>query len=128
MPEHLREMALFKVNTGLREQEVCQLRWEWEMYLPELGRSIFIIPGANDADLFGSSVDDVDDNWRGTKNGDDRIVVINQQAQKIIDKRRGEHLICVFTYRGICFNNMNNTTWQKAWRKAGLPTHSKVKQ
>ena len=25
------QMALFKVNTGLREQEVCHLRWDWEV-------------------------------------------------------------------------------------------------
>jgi integrase len=27
LPEHLREMALFMLNTGLRDQELCQLRW-----------------------------------------------------------------------------------------------------
>ncbi|GAB6041864.1 hypothetical protein [Endothiovibrio diazotrophicus] len=30
LPAHLEEAALFAVNTGCREQEVCQLRWEWE--------------------------------------------------------------------------------------------------
>jgi integrase len=30
LPKHLAEMCLFKVNTGLREAEVCGLRWEWE--------------------------------------------------------------------------------------------------
>ena len=24
-------MALFKVNTGTREQEVCRLQWEWKV-------------------------------------------------------------------------------------------------
>ena len=27
LPDHLARMALFKVNTGCREQEVCSLRW-----------------------------------------------------------------------------------------------------
>lgn len=27
LPAHLQAMALFKVNTGTREQEVCKLRW-----------------------------------------------------------------------------------------------------
>jgi hypothetical protein len=40
-------MALFKVNTGTREQEVVQLRWEWEVDLPELERSVFVIPPAS---------------------------------------------------------------------------------
>ena len=30
LPNHLSRMCLFKVNTGCRDQEVCQLRWEWE--------------------------------------------------------------------------------------------------
>jgi len=34
LPEHLMQMCLYKVNTGCREQEVCQLRWEWETLLP----------------------------------------------------------------------------------------------
>ena len=41
---HLASMALFKVNTGLREQEVVNLRWQWESNIPELGTSIFVIP------------------------------------------------------------------------------------
>jgi integrase len=28
LPDHLTRMALFKVNTGCREQEVCGLRWD----------------------------------------------------------------------------------------------------
>jgi integrase len=34
LPAHLQRMALFKVNTGCREQEVCGLRWDWEVNLP----------------------------------------------------------------------------------------------
>jgi integrase len=34
LPDHLARMALFKVNTGLREQEVCRLRWDWEVKVP----------------------------------------------------------------------------------------------
>ena len=30
LPKHLAEMALFKVNTGTREGEVCGLLWDWE--------------------------------------------------------------------------------------------------
>ncbi len=45
LPGHLRDMALFKVNTGTREQEVSCLRWEWETSMPELKSSLFVIPG-----------------------------------------------------------------------------------
>jgi hypothetical protein len=44
LPDHLARMALFKVNTGLREQEVCGLKWEYEVKVPELDTSVFIIP------------------------------------------------------------------------------------
>jgi hypothetical protein len=37
-------MALFKINTGLREQEVCNLRWDWEAEIPELDTAVFVIP------------------------------------------------------------------------------------
>lgn len=45
LPKHLREMALFKVNTRTREAQVCGLRWDWEISIPELSASVFLIPG-----------------------------------------------------------------------------------
>lgn len=45
LPGHVARMCLFKVNTGCREQEVCGLRWDWEVQVPELNTSVFIIPG-----------------------------------------------------------------------------------
>jgi len=44
LPAHLQIMAMFKVNTGCREQEVCKLQWDWEIAVPELGTSVFLIP------------------------------------------------------------------------------------
>ena len=29
LPDHLAKMALFAVNTGCRDGEVCGLRWDW---------------------------------------------------------------------------------------------------
>lgn len=81
LPKHLHDMALFKVNTGTREQEVCRLRWEWEQYIPELERSIFVVPDAL------------------VKNGEDRLIILNDIAQRIIDSKRGEHPYFVFTYQ-----------------------------
>ena len=45
LPDHLAEMALFAVNTGCRDAEICNLEWQWEVAVPELGTSVFIIPG-----------------------------------------------------------------------------------
>src|ERR1700724_2066103 len=44
LPEYLHKMALYNVNTGCREQEVCLLRWDYEVEIPELGTSVFLIP------------------------------------------------------------------------------------
>ena len=82
LPTHLARMALFKVNTGCRDQEVCGLRWEWEVEVPELGTSVFIIPGSQ------------------VKNGDERLVVLNRVAKSVIDSVRGQHAEYVFAYRG----------------------------
>jgi integrase len=80
LPEHLRRMALFKVNSGCREQEVCSLKWDWEVEVPELATSVFIVPG--DA----------------VKNEEDRVVVLNDVARSVIEKCRGVHPTHVFTY------------------------------
>jgi integrase len=35
LPAHLARMALFAVNTGLRDSNVCGLQWQWEVAVPE---------------------------------------------------------------------------------------------
>ena len=103
LPKHLAEMALFKVNTGCREQEVCQLRWDWEVDVPELGTSVFIVPAER------------------VKNREDRLVVLNRTARSVIEGARGRHPEFVFTYRGRPVGSMNNTAWKRARKEAGLP-------
>src|ERR1700681_1365967 len=44
LPAHLGRMVLFAVNTGLRDSNVCGLEWAWEVPVPEVGRSVFVIP------------------------------------------------------------------------------------
>jgi integrase len=103
LPDHLARMALFKVNTGCREQEVCSLQWEWEVEVPDLDTSVFIIPDAL------------------VKNGEERLVVLNRTAMSIVNDVRGMHRKYVFTYNGKRIRKMNNTAWQKGRVKAGLP-------
>lgn len=109
-----RQMALFKVNTGNREEEVCKLRREWEIAVPELNTSVFIIPGTY------------------VKNGEDRLIVMNQVARSVVEARRGIHPEFVFSYRGrpskkkplsergpgVPLECMNNNAWQHARAKA----------
>lgn len=103
LPNHLEKMALFAVNTGCREQEVCQLRWEWEIKIPELPHlMVFIIP----SEL--------------VKNGDDRLVVCNQVARSVVNVERGKHATHVFTYNGNPVSRMNATAWRNARKRVGL--------
>jgi integrase len=102
LPVHLARMALFKVNTGLRDAEVCALRWEWQVAIAELSISVFIIPKE----------------W--TKNGRDRLVVLNSVARSVLKEVRGEHPQFVFVYKGHPIRTMNTSAWQKARKRAGL--------
>ena len=103
LPPYLAKMALFKVNTGCRDQEVCNLRWDWEVEVPELDTSVFIIPG------------------RKVKNRDDRLVVLNRIARAVVEEVRGVHPEYVFTYRGKPLSRMYNRAWRAARTRAGLP-------
>ncbi len=103
LPNHLREMALFAVNTGCRDQEICKLRWEWEVPvpIPEIG-SVFIIPADR------------------VKNGEERLVVLNEIARVVIERQRGKHSEFVFVFRGKPNTHMLNNGWRKARKTAGL--------
>jgi integrase len=108
LPDHLHRMALFKENTGTREQEVCGLRWDWEVQIRELGVSLFVLPGTPRA------------GWAGTKNKKDQVVVLNRSARSIVDTLRGTHPDYVFTYRGHRVCRMFNGAWRRARAKVGL--------
>jgi integrase len=110
MPRHLTDPVLFGINTGCREQEICQLCWDWEVEIPELETSVFILPEAI------------------TKTSTERVVVLNAVAQRVIESRRGIHKDFVFTYRGHPMGKLNGTAWKRAWRKAGLPTEKGIRK
>ena len=103
LPGHLARMCLFKVNTGCREQEVCSLRWDWEVRVPELNTSVFIIPG------------------QIIKNKEDRLVVLNQVAGSVVEEVRGNNSEYVFNYRGNPVKRLNNSAWKRARNVSGLP-------
>ena len=71
LPDRLARMALFAVNTGCRDGEICGLRWEWEQPLEELGTSVFVLPRP--------------------KNRIARVVVLNRIARAVVDEVRGQH-------------------------------------
>ena len=100
LPAHLQRMALFKINTGCREQEVCGLRWDWEIRVPELETSVFIIPDTQ------------------VKNGNERLVVLNEVARSVIDGQRGIHPEFVFTYQDHRVTRMLNSAWKRTRQQA----------
>jgi len=104
LPSYLVKMALFAVNTGCRDQEICNLRWEWEIPIPELDTSIFIIPAY----------------W--VKNRADRLVVLNRVARAVVEEVREQHEVFVFTNsKGRPVSKMCREAWRAGRERAGLP-------
>ena len=116
LPVHLQRMVLFALNTGARDANVCRLRWDWERQLPELGRSVFVIPPAE------------------FKTNRTHVLILNDAAWSVVQECRGMHPDFVFTYRRERVKNlhlapamdykpiatMNNTAFQNARSAAGL--------
>jgi integrase len=102
LPDYLAKMALFKVNTGCREAEVCGLRWEWEVEVPELETSVFIIPSSK------------------VKNRQDRLVILNRVAKAVVAQMRGTHPEYVFTLRDKPVVKMYGRAWREARKRVGL--------
>ncbi len=111
LPAHLASMSLFGVNTGLRDENICGLRWSWEQWVHEVNRSVFIIPGSE------------------YKTGVPHVAILNDAAWSIVEAQRirrdndedkGSTADFVFTYRNHRVDTINNNGWQKARREAGL--------
>jgi integrase len=113
LPRHLQDMVEFSVNTGARDENVCGLRWDWEVPVPELKRSVFVVPAA----CF--------------KSGRQHVMVLNDVAWAIVERRRGMHDEFVFTYQPPAakgepekpagrVGTQNNTAFQKARTAVGL--------
>ena len=108
LPRHLADAVLYAVNTGCREQEVCRLRWDWEVDLPNMETSVFVLPASI------------------TKTSTERVVVLNTVARRVIESRRGMHKEFVFTYRGSPVGKLRSTAWRRAWTVTGLPTEKGI--
>jgi integrase len=103
-------MALFAVNTGARQEEICGLKWRWEQRVPELDtpsiqRTVFVLPGSV------------------TKNGEPRVLVLNDVAQAVIEEVRRQHRTYVFAYQDRHgqrdrVGRINNKGWRAARRRA----------
>ena len=113
LPAHLGRMALFVLNTGVRDNVVCNLRWDQEVEVEGI-ESVFVVPR---------------EHVKGRRSW--RVVVCNSVAQNIVDSCRGMHAEFVFVWRRERVKNteleprmpyspigtMNNTAWQAARKK-----------
>lgn len=116
LANHLQRPVLFALNTGARDDNVCGLRWEWEVKVPELQRSVFVIPASE---------------FKGQR---DHVLILNDAAWSIVQACRGMHQVYVFVYRrervkhldrapAMEYHRMgtiNNTAWQAARKATGL--------
>jgi integrase len=116
LPVHLQRMVLYTVNTGARDDNVCGLRWDWEVPVSEIGRSVFVIPPQH------------------YKANRPHVQILNDVAWSVVEQCRGMHDTYVFVYRRERVKNielepvmsydrietMNNTGFQAARRAAGL--------
>lgn len=113
LAEHLSEMALFKLQTGARDEPLCNLRWRWEVRIPGHDFSVFVVPKRY---------------VKGRKA--DRVIVCNSVAQSVIERQRWKHPEFVFVYarkvkvgkkpkyRPVA--SMDNTGWQRGRERAGM--------
>ena len=131
LPNHLGKMALFVLNTGVRDDVVCSLRWSWEIRHPDLEFSVFEVPPEHvKGGRYEKSRQSV------------RYVVLNAVAQSLVEAERGRHPEFVFVYqhnRGRSgtlgtsrpadyipvppkpiTGGMLNTGWLQACKKAGV--------
>lgn len=116
LPGHLQRMVLFAINTGARDDNVCGLRWDWEVPVPECGRSVFVIPP---------------EHFKGDRH---HVLILNDVAWRVIERERGKHPEWVFVWRRerevnldkapvmpyTRIKSMNNTAFQRARQAAQL--------
>lgn len=94
---------IFTVNTGCRDQEICQLQWDWEMKIPEASDlMVFIVPGTL------------------VKNEEDRLVICNSMARAVVEGERDKHPTHVFSFKSRALARMLSTGWRLARKTAEL--------
>ncbi|MET0015034.1 MAG: site-specific integrase [Sedimenticola sp.] len=98
LPIHLENMARFTLLTGLRESNVCGLRWEWV----DLRQCFVVIPSTS------------------SKSGKHIHIPLNSIAIELLNSLKNDHPVYVFTYRGKPIKKANCAAWKKALDRAGI--------
>jgi integrase len=119
LPPHLARMTLFMLNTGIRDNVIVSLRWQWELKvkIDDEIVSVFEVPR-----LY----------VKGRKSV--AYIVCNSVAQRVLESVRCHHPEFVFVWRQERVKNldmdpampyspvttMSNSAWHNARKKAGL--------
>ena len=98
LPDHLADMALFAVATGLRQGNIKGLQW-------------------SDVNLDLSHASISADQH---KNGSAHAVPLNGLALSVLHRLKGKHRTHVFTYRGHPVVNVSTKAWGNALERAGI--------
>ena len=98
LPQHLRDMALFTLHTGLRQSNVLKLEWP----CVDLARHHCWVNSEN------------------SKNRKPISVNLNTQAMEVLNRQNGKHPLRVFTYNGKPVSQVTNVTWKNALARAGI--------
>jgi len=98
LPEHLADMAVFAVATGLRQGNVKRLEWQYV----DLERGHAWIPASQH------------------KNGHAHAVPLNAMALAVLRRQVGKHPTRVFTYKGRPIGQVNTRAWTQALKRAGI--------
>jgi integrase len=99
--EELRMMTLWLVNTGLRSNELLNLRWSWMRDIPELGAFVFDVPG------------------HYTKNKNDRVVMLNRAVRSTLGSlEQGSTDLVFANQQGGKRDKIRTTHWLTARERA----------
>lgn len=98
LPKHLKALAQFTVETGLRMRNATGLQWSQV----DLRRKLLIIPAS------------------AAKAGETIAVPLNSRAVALLKRQKG-HPERVFTFRGEPIDDANGAAFKKAAAQAGVP-------
>ena len=99
--EELRMMTLWLVNTGLRSNELLNLRWSWTRDIPELDAFVFDVPG------------------HYTKNKNDRVVMLNRAVRSTLGSlEQGSTDLVFANQQGGKRDKIRTTHWLTARERA----------
>ena len=98
LPDHLQDMVIFTLSTGLRYSNVLKLEWS-EVSLPQ------------------------EHMWVETSSSKTKkaiAVPLNAQALEVLNKQAGKHPVRVFTKSGKPICRANGQVWRNALKRAGI--------